>query len=379
MNTIQINIHQSLLKGGGFIKSSPGSNYTHTLNVLGGCESASFTEGTTLTGAEDWIEDGLLRHIVVYDDAQNKIFEGFVNKISVNMGPLTIDRGPIVNLANRVAVVYSTVDTTTMPPTVGNRTKTSVSDGTTSQGKYGIWTVNLSSGGATTTDAEQIRDTYLTENQYPETSQKINLMQSNTITVSIEVLGYYHLFKYYPYNQTASTGTGNLSVKMAAVIAANPNIAWTPFTTGGITTNILQVPLYENDDNTAWDVIKGLVALGDANDTRYTFGVYPGLAVKYQAVTNNIDYMARITGQELQITNTSQQPVRPWNIIPGRWLFFPDLMAGRAIPTDRRLDPRFLFIEEVTYTAPYGLQLTGGKTEKLPQKLAKFGLAGVGA
>ncbi len=61
------------------------------------------------------------------------------------------------------------------------------------------------------------------------------------------------------------------------------------------------------------------------------------------------------------------------------YLFFSDLLTGRTLPTELRTDPRYMFIETVQYRAPNQLQLMGGKTDRLPQMLARLGLGGTSA
>ena len=164
-----------------------------------------------------------------------------------------------MNIGNKVALVYSTVDTSVTPPAVGVRKKTAYANDTASQGRYGIIEKVLSSGGSTDANATNIRDTYIAENAEAET----------TII--------------------------NLSNNQGADI-------YTPF--GEI--------------------------------------------------------------------------VRPWDVLPARWAHIPDFMIGRISDTAMRDDPRYMFIESLTYTAPYGLTLTGAKISKLPQVLGQLGLMGIG-
>lgn len=350
--------------------------YSHTINALGGWWEASFTIKDNQRGVEDWLADGLGRHIEVYNPAQNLIFEGFVNSVSANLGPLAIERGPLLDIANRARVIYSTVDTSTSPPTVGVRAATGTSNDTTSQGQYGIIEQVLSVGGSTQTEAEQIRDTYIAEHKDPETSQEINLSTGDDISVTINILGYVH-WLFYTYSST-TTGTQNLSAKMTAILGQDPNsIFSTDY--GKVTANTLQVKAYEQDNDVAWDLIKGLVSQGDASDNRYIFGIYADRKAVYGAVPTTIEYYQQLSDQERRITNQAGTRIEPWDVLPGKWLFISDLLIGRTTETTLRFDPRAVFVESVSYTTPWGLRIQGGKVSTLAQKLAKFGLAGVGS
>jgi hypothetical protein len=177
-----------------------------------------------------------------------------------HIGNLSGKRGPLMAVANKVALVYSTVDTSVTPPAVGVRKTTPYATDVPSQAKYGIIEKLLSSGGSTDANATNIRDVFIGDNHEPETTETISIAGSGEIY----------------------TPNGNI--------------------------------------------------------------------------------------------------VRPWEVVPAKWAHIPDFMIGRiGDMTAMRNDPRYMFIESLTYTAPYSLTLTGAKVSKLPQILAQRGLAGIGA
>jgi len=174
-------------------------------------------------------------------------------------------------------------------------------------------------------------------------------------------------------------GTVNLDVKLGRVLDADPNGLFS-VPNSSLMPNTLQVPAYDNKSRTAWDVIKGLVALGDEADTRYTFGVYADRHVMYQPTNQDeITYRYFPGDPARRIESKTGGNVWPWNVVPGGWMFFPSLLVGRTFPDDWRQDPRFMFIESVVFRLPHTLQLQGGRLDTIPQKLAKMGLAGIGA
>jgi len=372
---------QPLIIGSDLVDDSLGSqvdNYSQTISALGGYDKAGMTISDTQLNVERWLADGLMRHIEVYSPSLVKIWEGFVNQVVVTLGGLSVTRGPVMDIANNVAVTYSTVDSTISPPAIGMRATTSFSSDTDSQALYGVLEDILSSGGVSTTEVEAMRDTFLNENKDPQSSQKINIGQGGNISLRLECLGYYHLFKKYIYNQTASTGTANLSTVLAAIIAGDPNSIFSTSTTG-ITSNTLAVKQYLNDNADAWSLIQGLVARGDSSDNRYIFGIYNERVPRYEAIPTDYEYQQRLSDPAQRVENTVGVEVKPWDIKAGKWLFVPDFLIGQVQPTSLRTDPRMIFIEEVTYTMPWGLQIQGGRTDKLSQKLAKLGLGGIGS
>lgn len=352
--------------------------YAHNINAVGGYWSAEIKFSARQDFAEDWYTNGLGRDICVSNLSLAEIWNGFVNEIEVQIGTLTATRGPLIDVSNRVDLVYSTVDTTTDPPVVGMRENTGVSNDTDSQAIYGIIEKILSTGGATQTTAEQIRDTYLEENKDPETSQRITIGESSEPVVTLKCLGYVHWLELYTYTST-TTGTRAYNTRIQDALAADPNsIFSTDYS--GLTANAATVPRYDNDDRTGWQVIKGIISKGDTSYNRYTFGIYQNRKAYYDVVPSNIEYYHKLSDNRQRIERLDGVEIKPWDVLPARWLQISDWLIGRLPPTsDLRSDPRNMFIESVQYTAPYGLSISGNKINTLPQILGQLGLTGIGA
>lgn len=354
--------------------------YSHETRAAGGYWSASIRVSDVQSRLEDWISAGLMRHIVTYSTGLEVVWEGFVNRISVNFGSFSYQIGPLLDIGNRVRVVYSVIDTSVEPPTLGVRAVTANANGTTSQALYGIIEKVLSTGGSTATEAAQNRDTWLAENAMPPVSIDLNLSGGSEPSLALDCLGYWHLFGAYTYTNTGVTGTENLSTKIQNIINADPNSLFsTDFSR--ITTNTLQVKQYENDDKTAEALLKALNSLGDTSDNRYTIGVYQNRQLWYQAAPTTVEYLKRITVSD-DFTTPTGATVRPSSVLPGRWVLVPDFLVGRTQPNSRTIlndDPRAGFIEVVRFDAPREVRVSGGKLSQLDQALAKQGLAGVGA
>jgi hypothetical protein len=354
--------------------------YNHEIIADGGFWSASLVLSGPLTEMEDWFDNGIGRHIEVYNPALELIWAGFVNRVDLSAGSLSGTRGPLLDIGNRVSATYTPIlDATTIPPVKGSQTVTLITEDTTSQGQYGIIEKIISAGEAlddgTTNEAEQKRDTYLQENAYPKTSEDVDLGRSSAPTVSLELMGYVHWLNVYTVNNT-TTATVALSTKIEDALGDDPNgLFSTDY--ADIESNAFLVSRNEEADRTAWTVIQELVTVGDANDNRATFGVYKDQKAKYQIHDSDqsTKYQHRIASSEQQLeTYGTGTLVRPWDAVPAEWVFFPDFLVGRTQSSDRRLDPRYMFIESVRYTHPYGLQLQGGATETLPQMLSKGGM-----
>lgn len=350
------------------------SSYSHVSRAMGGYWSAKFTIKDRQEDLESWFDDGLGRHVEVYNPALECIWEGFVNQVDLSLGDLSATRGPLLSITNRVRVVYSTVDYSTDPPTVGVRDWTAWDPDTDSQGRFGIIEKVLSAGGMTAANATQVGATYLEENKEPKTTHRLAAGSGQQVVV--HCLGYVAWMNAYTY-YNAATGEIDADAKVADLLDGDPNGILSS-ANSWLESNTLQVPDADEDYKTAWTVAKAVVAQGDANDDRWLFGIYSGREAVYRQAPATVAYVRRLSAQSREITTFAGNVVRPWDVQPGNWLFLSDFLIGRSWPVSTRLDPRFFFIESTTYTAPYSLSLTGGNVDTIPQKLAKLGLAGVG-
>jgi hypothetical protein len=373
---LTLSVYRPLVQGGEYLFDwrTSVSSWQHEIRALGGYWSASASQADSLTRAEEWLADGLGRHVEVHGEALNLIWEGFVNSVSIDVGGLNVTRGPLLNLANKVKLLYSTIDTG--DGGFGARASTAYAEDATSQARYGVIHKILSAGGLSQANAEQIRDTYLAQNKTPETTSRFTLAGQDNVRLSIELLGYVHMQTIYPF-ASSTTGDGNLSTRLAAILDDDPNHLFSS-ANASIATNTVQVSQFENDDPTAWDAIKSLVAMGDANDARYLYGVYGNRRAVYEAAPNTYSYRREIAASG-DIETIVGGTVKPWAVKPGRWLLFPDFLVGRSQPADLRNDPRALFIERVVFSLPRGLQLDGSKVSTVEQKIARLGLMGIGA
>ena len=353
--------------------------YWHIIEAVGGYWSAQFTIRGGRSLMDDWLQDGLGRHIEVYDGSLTQIWEGFVDKVTANYGPLSVTRGPLLDTANRVYLTYSAITYDEDDnPVVGTRITTAAENDTDSQAQWGIIPKVLSTGGVEADDAEQICETYLAEHAQPATSKDWRTSGAGQETsVTVDCLGYVHWLNW-PYTDT-SGGTDDADDKIIAVLGDTPNSSWLTYDTSHIDANTLQVPTWEDENNLAWSVIKDVVARGGASDERWIFGIYADREAYYQAAPTTVEYQQRLSDPGVRLESLEGAEVYPWNILPGKWIMFPDFLIGQAAETDLRDDPRAMFIEQVKFTAPNELQMKGGTLDTLDALLAQLGLMGVGA
>lgn len=354
------------------------TDWAHTINITKGFSSASLGLSLLQSQVEEWLENGLGRHIELHNEAGVTIFEGFVNRIDATLGPLAYSIGPLTEIGNIVNVIYTPIDVSVDPPVRGSTTSTLAVTNDRSIARYGIFSKTLSAGECTDAEAEQYRDAWIAQNAWPIPTKDVSSGGGDAPKLQIEIAGYAEYLNLYDYANDSISYT-TISDKIKAVLAAELNKM---FSTDykGIADNAFAVPESEPTDRQrmGWDVIKSQVELGDASDNRYAFGIYGGRKAKYfQISSSTITYTARL-GDPTQAIYAAKggAAVMPWNLLPGYWLQYTDLMAGRRSETDLHKDPRALLIEEVSYTAPWEWQIKGGNVATLPQLIAKLGYNG---
>lgn len=351
--------------------SSQISSYSHTLQANGGYWSAQFSINLGQSALEKWVMEGLGRHIEVSDSAGVIIWEGFVNKISPSLGPLDFVAGPMMEVDNDVVLSYTTLDTTGIAPVFGAEKSLSLSNAE-SIAKYGIWPASITGGDISDARAADNIGSYLAENAWPTNSKNVNVGAGGNTQVSVDCLGYIHLYDKMTYSAAAGADI-NLSDKIIAALGAQLNTI-TNTSWARIASNVLQVPPIENRQNSGWQVIKTLLSMGDAAFNRYIFGIYANQMPIYAAAPTTLEYQQQLSDPEQKVTTLGGGRVLPWHVLPGKWLLFSDFLVGESESADLRQDPRAMFIESVTYTAPWGLQMKGGKTDTFAQKMAQAGL-----
>lgn len=379
--SLSVGVHDPLVKGGAHLYdiAETLSAYAHEKTAEEGYKSVNIGLSGQQVDLEEWQERGLGRHLLVYDPGLKQIHEVFVNRMMINLGSLTVERGPLMEVANRIALVYTPVlDYNVDPPVLGTPQETTLAEDTDSQDKYGILEQILPSGNlindGTINEADELRDTYLNEKREPITNQSVSTGGSREASATLECLGYGAWFEKWVYN-SYSTGYSTLNTKLQAVLATDPNsIFSTDY--NNWSTNALLTSTSDDKNRTAATIIKEIIAQGDVNNNRWFFTIGAGRKITYGAIPTTIEYFHLITENSQSIIDINENVIEPWDIEAGKWLAFTDTLIGRAVDTDLMLDPRVMFVESVRYTAPYQFQLAGAKQGLVKQRLAKLGLTG---
>lgn len=360
------------------------NSYNHTISADGGYTSASFSVVGNHEFLEDWLQNGLGRHIQVFGSAQNIIWEGFVNELTINMGGATFSRGPLVSVGNRVLANYTPIfpaDENAEPPNnepvTGTPTVTLLVDDKFSQSRYGIWEKIVDAGEQYIEDAEYIRNLFLNESAYPEGNPSLSIGNEGEMSVTVNCKGYIEWLSAYPYifdNETEYCISLWASDKIIRVLQDDPNhIISTLY--DSITWNGVLVCDNETEYKLAKTIIDETLTLGGGDGNRWTFGIYANRKVSYAPAPTEIEYIYYRAGETQQVETTSGDIIEPWNVLPCKWVGIPSFLTSFGLKLeDIRNDPRIFFGEEVNYTAPDQVTISGAKIRKLSQILAQMGL-----
>lgn len=353
------------------------STYSHVNEAFGGCWSADFTLGEGRLEAESWLEEGLGRHVETRNDQGYVRWSGFVNSVKVTVEGLTVTRGPLLDTVNQLVLIWSDVDPTPSPSTVGLPTAVTVNNAD-SQARWSVLAQAVDGGEGTPSEGAQNANAYLANHKVPGLTHHLTTGVGG-LSVTVGCLGYVHYLRY-PFTFTAASGEANATDKVDLVLVGHPNTSWLTFDNANVDVNTIQVKLYEDAYTPGLDVIRDVVAQGGSGYARWLFGVYPDFDVRYHAAPTGYEYQRRLSDLRGKTETLGGVEVDPIDVMPGKWLLVSDLLPGREYPPpDIHDDPRSMFIESVTYRMPHSAEMEGGTTERLTAMPSRLGLVGVSA
>lgn len=357
--------------------------YTHTLTSDGMFESASFSAAIKEVDVNGWMERVLGSHVECISPSGDIIWIGFINQIDLALGRASISIGPVTDIANKVRVRYTEQDYTVLGVTFGGTEE--VTDYTTdsdSVARYGSWARDISGGEINTNSgyADDLRDIALVEYAWPARTNGFSL-SGNELSVSVSCVGYHKLLDAYQYRYT-TPGTVNPDDVITSVLAASDNSVISGMSLAYVdTTNSISIEKTDEDAIAASTFIRDVVNLGDSSNDRWLFyisEVNGDIVPVYKQAPDVVYYEASVRS-DTPVKLFNGADIDPWYVRPGRWIYYTDIsdkpptsFSGYA---NLNGEPGMTFIESVTYTAPYGLTINGGKLTRLDQQLARIGLA----
>lgn len=377
---VSIQVCSPIISGGHPIRivTDEIETYGHVIASDGGFISAEISMKANLEIADEWLSDGLGRHIQVNGHAGDTAWEGFVNKVSINFGNYTIERGNLTDVCNRCLVLYTPIidwDPESGEPITGVATETIIAEDEDSQKKYGIWEQAISGGVLLPEDAEYLRDVYLNENKDPVITHSPTIFSEggSDVVITLSCRGYIDWLNNYIYTNDAPTST-TVEDKIIDVLDADPNNIISTDQTA-IEVNGVLVSAFEDQNRTASTIINEAVAMGDIYGNRWLFGIYEDRKPVYKAIPDTLEYYTYISSESQRVTNLGNGTIASYAIRPGKFTMIKDVVMGKlTIYTQLRVDERVMFIEQVEYEAPSKVDLRGSKVSTYAQLLARIGL-----
>lgn len=377
---LSINVSTPIVRGQGYIQTlvDAVTTYSHDISAPRGFDSSDLTVAVGDDEIGEWVNEGLGRDVTVRNAAGAEVWSGFVNTIDIRQGARTMTIGPLVDIANRIAILFGEVDHTADPPPPPLQTITTYAEDSASQDDYGVWEKVINGGNRTRAEANQIRDAQLNLLAFPDTSKEL-ATGGGMPSVRLDCLGYWAWLQAFTYNDAAQLSTtisGKILLVMAAAELANSGVISTDY--GLIGDNDVLAYQFEDKYRTGLAVIEDVVKYGDENYDRWTFGVYEGRQAIFDIVPDTIKYVNRRGDGDL-VKYRKGGEVMPWDVRPVEWLAFADIVVGAPLPQTRAglySDLRTEFIERVQYTAPYSLSLNGQRINSARQALAQMGIGG---
>lgn len=346
------------------------NSYTHKRVANGGFWDANITLSGSLSTILPVIDTliGLdMRTVSVGGDT---IWNGFVNKVTLETGIGSFAIGPLMNVRNNLSVVYQTTRYNTIPPIGGQRRRLSPLGDSSSQELYGIFGYELSGGTGTSEGAANLQETHLNENKRPRVQQslRVGASSSSNVSVSIQAIGYIQMLDKFIYAANVA-GTTTPAAKILTIMQAESNGLFSELYAPD--TNTLSVPNYE-EGSTGWSIIKSIVAQGDTNFDRFIFQIGVDRIGTYRKIDSTYRYFLQPSGSVTKLSGH----VNPWDIEPGYWMSASNLITGEQKSGDIGTHISDVFIESVTYNAPNTANIEGGNVDRSIQQLAQRGVGG---
>lgn len=342
-----LNLYQKPKLGNAFLKSIRVYNYKHSINAVGGFDTASCDIAVQSRDQGQQFLDQYIGNRVAFfvDNPVEPIWEGFINRMSFNAGGVQYSIG-LDKMANRVRTIYSVTSGST------GTTQSAVVDSTASQAIYGIKQEQVDLGHMQgPTGVTLLRDTVLAQRAYPKTSM-IPAM-GDTGLLHIEFLGFYHTLEWEDFRQTASAAV-QLGALVDTILGGLVNGA-TFFDNTDLSLTVANTNTIDQQHTTgetAWDVLNKIQETGNTTDY-FAMGITPTnfqtgtRRFYYQIASRTIVYTAR-QSDGLRIRNLYGHLVRPWTVQPDAGIRVSDMLVGWNGVGD---NPTETYIKKIDYDA----------------------------
>ncbi|MHC4617953.1 MAG: hypothetical protein ACYTEQ_09390 [Planctomycetota bacterium] len=348
--------------------------YQHTISAVGGYDTASFSIRGRPEDLQDWIDDGLMRRIVLYDPEGIIAWEGFVARMQYTYGPRRETRA-VEGMYNRIYLHYSPLDFSVFPPIEGTP-RTIIVDDTASQFKWGIKSAVINGGGRVDRTAFDWARTVLKFSKDPQSGEDNTTSGGGDPEIRIDCLGYYHTLKWIPYiNNVAGRIRAHEVIQEVLANFNTVNPGWLSQDFGWMDFNLRFNKRGYDSLASCWDVIAEIIAEGGNGGERWVGGIYQDRRFIYKEAedfaglySDHFEVLRSLQdGSLFFFDEATGSEIKPWNMVPDRILRTVDEPG----PQQQR------YIEQVNYLSPYTVDIIGGDDQRLAVFLAQRGLSTV--
>jgi len=248
------------------------NSYTHEIVLVGWYYNASFSFNTNIPVAEDWMFNGIGRHVEVYSVHGNKVWEGVVNELSFSVGSRSIKVGPLLSMSNRIKIGFQTPSYGNIPGAGGGvYLETAWGDNAYSQKNYGVLEELISGGTGEDPEMEVLRDARLEKQGEPSILESISAdSKEESITITVSCIGYSRILEKQVYRLNWVSGMEaliDLSEKINAILDANLYFTNRRKIVRYINNIGFDVPPEDEEDRTAWGIIIDHISKSPTPDT----------------------------------------------------------------------------------------------------------------
>ena len=286
------------------------NSYSHTITDQFGFESMQVPMTVSLSEALDWLNNGLMRSVIVASPNGKTCWEGYLSTVSAKIGqkPVTLT---LDTMANRVRCVYTTVLGTP-------GTTSSVSDAI-SQSIYGIKDRIVPLDASDATAAAYRAAIVLADAAYPKSHEATQAMTGaqGDITLTLSFTGWYGTLEWLvTSNTTTSTAVTTTQVGTLLTNAAAVN-AFISASAALITASGISSPQLIAAQTTYREAIEDRLKLGT--------GTYPLAWGVYEDQTFHVDTWAGATPAtatylerlgDANVYDAYGNVVDPWDVRP---------------------------------------------------------------
>ncbi len=290
-------------------------SYTHTISDRFGFESCRIPFTCTLDEAIDWLQNGLMRSLIVSSPDAETVWEGFLETITVTIGQKKASLS-LRGMANFVHFLWTTIQ-----GGPGGTTATATTASLLSQALYGRKDYLGSLPKVTSTQVLNALAKTLATLCLPRSAEASAAATGEIGDIAIELTfaGWYATLDWNIVSNSSTTNTITNTQLTATWLPSVASInAFLSTDMSGIAYTGPLMPEYVAHYSTYKQVIEKLLGVGDASNNTLAYGVYEDRM--FRAVTSAAATPATITYQEDassgQILDAYGAVVAPWDVRP---------------------------------------------------------------